>query len=54
LTDVTNLRSTPQSINSGVFSGTTVNSGTLKVPSSAVDAYKAATGWKEFKNIVGI
>jgi hypothetical protein len=54
LTSVTNYRTTPQSIDSTVFSGVNTTAATLMVPSSAVNAYKSATGWKNFGTIVAI
>jgi hypothetical protein len=51
---VTNQRTTPQSINSNVFVNVSIGSIPLKVPASAVEAYKAAEVWKNFKTIVGI
>jgi hypothetical protein len=55
LSTVTNRRSTPQSIDSNVFANTGISSnGTLRVPDGAVEAYKAANGWKGFKNIVAL
>jgi hypothetical protein len=36
------------------FSGVLQSEGTLYVPKSSVNAYKAAEQWKEFGNIVGI
>jgi hypothetical protein len=53
LTTVTNLSTTPQSIGNEAFHTNSYN-GTLKVPSSAVNAYKVATGWGKFKTITGI
>jgi hypothetical protein len=54
LSDVTNLNPTPQTINSNVFIITKISSGTLRVPSSAVNAYRNAEVWKTFGSIVGI
>jgi hypothetical protein len=54
LTNVTNLRTRPQSIGSSVFSSTNISSGTLRVPSSAVNAYKASDWNYYFGSIVGI
>jgi hypothetical protein len=53
LTTVTNQCTTPQSIYNGTFSTETLG-GTLKVPASAVDAYKNTNVWKGFSNIVSI
>jgi hypothetical protein len=44
---VTNLSATPQNISSDVFDNVNVSC-MLKVPASAVDAYKAASVWREF------
>ncbi|MDR1023033.1 MAG: leucine-rich repeat protein [Prevotellaceae bacterium] len=54
LNTITNLCSTPQNISGGVFTGTSISSGTLRVPVGSVNAYKAADGWKNFKNIVAM
>ena len=56
LTEIINLATTPQTINEYTFYyiwyNTTVV--TLHVPAASVDAYKTATGWKDFVNIVAI
>jgi hypothetical protein len=52
LTTVTNLSVTPQNINSNVFRDVNISACTLKVPASAVNAYKAAPVWSEFGNII--
>ena len=55
LTSVTNLRATPQDISYyGAFSGVNIGTCTLRVPASAVNAYKSAAVWRDFGNIVGI
>jgi hypothetical protein len=54
LTALTNPSTTPQSIDSDVFYNVSLSTRTLRVPSSAVDAYKAATVWKNFGTITGI
>jgi hypothetical protein len=54
LTSVTNLNPVPQNIYNSVFSDVNIGVLTLKVPASAVDAYKAAPVWSEFGNIVAI
>jgi hypothetical protein len=54
LTTVTNLHTPPQSINSNTFHANAYNNGTLKVPESAVSAYKNANEWNRFSNIVRI
>jgi hypothetical protein len=55
LSTVTNRRSEPQNINNNVFHDTNISSScTLRVPAGAVTAYRAAEGWKEFKDIVEI
>jgi hypothetical protein len=52
LTSVTNLNPTPQNIdNIYVFSNVDLSNATLYVPASSVEDYKAAEGWKEFKEI---
>jgi hypothetical protein len=52
LTTVINLRITPQSM--GSFTFTNINNITLKVPSIAVDTYKSAVVWRDFKEIKSI
>jgi hypothetical protein len=54
LTEITNMNPVPQNINSNVFDGENINAITLKVPASAVEVYKAAPVWKDFKTITGI
>jgi hypothetical protein len=54
LTDVTNQRTTPQNVASYDFENTNVRNGTLKVPSSAVNAYKGSSWNNYFGSIVGI
>ena len=44
---------TPYDIAVNIFSDRTLNNATLYVPVGTIDRYKAAEGWKEFKNIVG-
>ena len=53
LTSVTNHGAIPQNIDSWAFA---YDPGaiTLRVPSSALDAYKSAEGWKDFGTIVAI
>jgi hypothetical protein len=41
-------------IGDDVFANTPIESATLYVPKSAIDAYKAADQWKDFGNIVAI
>jgi hypothetical protein len=53
LTSVTNLNPTPQNISSNVFP-VNISALTLKVPASAVDAYKAAPVWKDFGKIIAV
>jgi hypothetical protein len=53
LTTVTNHSTPPQSINSYVFSGVSIGSKTLRVPSSALSAYQGADVWKTFGTIIG-
>ncbi|MDR1156284.1 MAG: leucine-rich repeat protein [Bacteroidales bacterium] len=54
LTTVINHRTAPQDIVGSVFYDIHLNAATLKVPASAVDDYKAATGWDEFGKIEAI
>jgi hypothetical protein len=54
LTEVTNYRTTPQSIGSSTFQYVILSNVTLRVPSSAVSAYRAADVWKNFRTITGI
>jgi hypothetical protein len=51
LTTVTNLNPVPQNIDSDVFIYVNLSRRTLKVPASAVEAYKAAPVWGKFGNI---
>ena len=43
----------PPDILSNVFSNSTYNEGILMVPEESVDYYKDASGWRNFKNIIG-
>ncbi|MDR0545150.1 MAG: leucine-rich repeat protein [Odoribacteraceae bacterium] len=52
LTSVINYSTTPQDISEGAFSD--VSAVTLRVPSSALDAYKSAERWKDFGTIEAI
>ncbi|MDR1171865.1 MAG: hypothetical protein LBL24_05360 [Bacteroidales bacterium] len=54
MTTVVNLNPTPQNIASNVFFCVNISDCTLKVPASAVDAYKAAPVWKEFGKITAV
>jgi F420-0:gamma-glutamyl ligase-like protein len=54
LSTVTNYCSTPQSISEDVFSNTSIGAGTLRVPAGAVNAYRNASVWNKFENIVEI
>ena len=54
LTSVTSLNTTPPQSSSDVFSTTTQQRAALYVPSSALNEYKVAEGWKEFGNIIPI
>jgi hypothetical protein len=55
LNDVTNMKTYPITISRSVFDKTKIDSGTLRVPSrDAVNSYKNASGWKEFKYITEI
>jgi len=49
LTTITNFNPVPIAISSTVFDGVDKKNCTLKVPMNAVDAYKNAEVWKEFK-----
>ena len=52
LITVTNRSITPQDIsNNNAFSAVDLSTVTLRVPSSAVEAYKNAEGWKNFGTI---
>lgn len=51
LTSVYSMNLTPPSVSS---SFNNYQSATLYVPDDALEAYRAADGWKEFKNIKGI
>jgi hypothetical protein len=53
LTSVTNLSLTPQNIGGDVFSEVNTITCTLRVPTSAVAAYKIAEGWRDFRTIQG-
>ena len=54
LTDVYCYAESVPTTNSNAFSGSPVENATLHVPSSAVDAYKAADVWKDFKEIIAL
>jgi uncharacterized repeat protein (TIGR02543 family) len=54
LTAVTNLSLTPQSIDSNVFDNVPKTTCKLRVPASAVKAYKNADVWKDFKTILAV
>ena len=54
LTSVTNLRSSPQSINVSVFEDVNKKTCTLHVPADSLTAYREANVWKDFVNIVAI
>ena len=54
LTEFTNYAAMPQTIGNGAFNGENIITCTLRVPSASVAAYKAATGWKDFVNIVAL
>jgi predicted metal-dependent HD superfamily phosphohydrolase len=45
---------TPQNIDADVFMDVDISTCTLYVPATSINAYKAAEGWKEFKNIRSI
>lgn len=54
LTDVYCYAESVPTTNSYAFSDSPVENATLHVPASAVDAYKAATPWSNFKEIVAL
>ena len=54
LVDVTCLAATPPTAVDGSFDQSTYTSATLHVPALSLDAYKAATCWKEFTAVEGI
>ena len=54
LTEIINQRTTPQVIDETVFEDVNKTAITLRVPAASADAYKVATGWKDFRNIVAI
>lgn len=49
ITDVMSLNTVPPT--GAVFEQEVYDTATLKVPDEAIDAYRAADGWKEFQNI---
>lgn len=51
LISVTSLNESAPSASAGSFSSTVYKNATLTVPETAVNAYKSATGWKNFSNI---
>ena len=51
LTSVTNLNPIPQNVDGSKIYGITLSNLTLYVPAEAVDAYKAASFWKDFGTI---
>ena len=51
LMSVANHATTPQTINSYAFDSVIRSICTLYVPAESIDAYKAADGWKGFRNI---
>ena len=53
LTNVNLTGSTPPVLDNGSFADSQYADVVVRVPDDAVDAYKAADAWKEFKNIVG-
>jgi hypothetical protein len=55
LNEVINLNPVPQDIaGRWVFLGVDTGTCTLRVPAGSVEDYKAAAGWKEFRNIVAV
>ena len=53
LTSVNLTGSTPPVLDNGSFADSQYADVVVRVPDNAVEAYKAADAWKEFKNIVG-
>lgn len=51
LVSVTSLNENAPSASAGSFSSAVYKNATLTVPENAVNAYKSATGWKNFSNI---
>jgi hypothetical protein len=51
LTSITNLRSTPQDINTNTFNNVDKKTCTLYVPAGSVQEYRKAAEWGEFENI---
>jgi len=54
LVEVVNHKAIPQSISSKTFDNPFFSARILRVPSSAINLYKDATEWKEFKCIVSL
>ena len=54
LTDVYSYAVNVPTAGANAFQGFNIGNATLHVPVNYVDAYKAATGWKDFKEIVGL
>jgi len=54
LTEIINQRTTPQVIDETVFENVNKTAVMLRVPVASIDVYKAARGWKDFRNIVAI
>ncbi|MDE5979202.1 MAG: leucine-rich repeat domain-containing protein, partial [Muribaculaceae bacterium] len=52
LTSVTSLNPVPPA--GAAFESEVYENAILYVPNAAIDAYKAADGWKEFNNIIGL
>ena len=53
MTSITNYASTPQSLGSNAFYSVRTSI-PLYVPAASIDLYRAANGWKDFKNILPI
>ena len=54
LESVTNYATTPQVLDSYAFYNVEISNCELYVPEESVDAYQAATTWKDFKNVQAI
>jgi hypothetical protein len=54
LTDVFCMAESVPSTESDAYDDSHIENATLHVPETAIDAYKAAEPWKNFKSIVGI
>ena len=52
LTEIVCHATTPPTLASNSFAGTTTNIGTIRVPAESVNAYKTATNWNTFADII--